>query len=139
MKRDVIKMLLNREGNVDNNVKKKILIGLGILAFLGVCAIGVIGYVGVKAAGYLISIAPSKEQVGTLTQQLGEQGNVLLTTTKVASCLDVVQSHMNLNAWLIRPMSVNVANIYGTCIGNQATEPAQNEEKKGEEHDQSNF
>jgi hypothetical protein len=132
MKRDLIKTLLNRGKSLDNSIKKKLLIGVGVIALLGFFTAALIGYFGVKAAGYLISNAPTQDQFGALTEQLGEQGNVLLTTTKVASCIDVVQSHMNLNPWLTRPVSVNVANIYGTCIGKTVEEKVLVEEQQGE-------
>jgi uncharacterized membrane protein len=131
MKYELMKLLTSGNYKLDRRLSNKIFIAIGVFCVLFVLAIGAIGYFGFKISGYVISNAPTTEDLEKITQQIDEQGNVLLTTNKVVSCLDVVQSLMGLDPWLERPVSENLADIYGSCFWSQQEEPVQKEEGGG--------
>ncbi len=104
---------------MDKALKKKILIGLGVLGLILVIGVTLTAYVGFKTVGYLASKTPTQEQVGVITQNLVDQGKALVGTSTSMSCIAEVKSHMNLSVWLSRAISENLNNIIKACFETQ--------------------
>jgi hypothetical protein len=125
MKKEIMMWLLSRRqgAEMDKALKKKIFIGLGIFGLVLVTGVTLTVYVGFKTVGFIASKAPTQEQVGALTQNLSLQGTALVAATTSATCLTEVQSHMNLNVWLSRPIAENTSKLFKACFETQRLEP----------------
>lgn len=125
MKKEIMMWLLSQKQGtgMDKALKKKIFIGLGILGLVLVVGVTLTVYIGFKTVGFIASKAPTQEQVGALTQNLSAQGKALVGATTSTTCLAEVQSHMNLNVWLSRPIAENTTKLFKACFETQKLEP----------------
>lgn len=117
MKKQIFYWLMSQRHNIDRRLKKKLLIGLGVVGALVIVGGVILTYVGYKATTYLISNAPTQDQISVMASDLKNQSQKVLEGTIQKNCLSQLQAHLNLGVWLSRPISENTAKISSACFG----------------------
>lgn len=136
----ILMWLMSQRHGMDRNLKKKIIIGLGVFAAFIFIGLGMLTYLGVKTAGLLIAKIPPQEQVVSMTQSISEKGKSLVAQVTPVNCWLTFQSYLNLNIWLTKPLSENTDNLIKACLS--APQPEQKSNKNNMEegkNDQSDF
>lgn len=129
MKKMILMWLMSQRHGMDRNLKKKIIIGLGIFAAFIFIGLGMLTYLGVKTAGLLIAKVPPQEQVVTMTQTISEKGKSLVAQVTPVNCWLTFQSYLNLNVWLTQPFSENTDKLIKACLSSSQLEQKSTHEK----------
>lgn len=117
MKKQIFYWLMSQRHNIDRRLKKKLLIGLGVVGALVIVGGVILTYVGYKTTTYLISKAPTQDQISVMASDLKNQSQKVLDVSIQKNCLSELQAHLNLGVWLSRPISENTAKISSACFG----------------------
>lgn len=136
----ILMWLMSQRHGMDRAMKKKIIIGLGFFAILIFVGLGILTYLSVKTASFLIAKVPPQEQVISMTQSISEKGKSLVAQVTPVNCWLTFQSYLNLNIWLTKPLSENTDNLIKACLS--APQPEQKSNKNNteeEKNDQSDF
>ena len=120
---------MSKRHGMDKAMKKKIIIGLGIFAAFIFIGLGMLTYLGVKTAGFLIAKIPPQEQVVSMTQSLSEKGKSLVGQVAPVNCWLTFQSYLNFNIWLTKPLSENTDNLIKACLSTSQLEQKSTNEK----------
>jgi membrane-anchored glycerophosphoryl diester phosphodiesterase (GDPDase) len=116
MKKVILMWLMSQQNGVDKSMKKKIIIGLGVFGIFVFVGLGIVTYLGVKTASFLIAKIPPQEQVVSMTQALSEKGTSLIGKVAPINCWLTFQSYLNLNIWLTKPLSENTDSLIKACL-----------------------
>ena len=108
--------MVNSRHKADSGTKKKIKIGLSVLAFVFVIGLGLVSYLGIKVAGAVIANAPSKQQTEVIAQNILKHSQTAVIGVTSVNCWTTIQSHLNVSKWLISPISENIAAIVNACL-----------------------
>ncbi len=117
MKRQIFYWLMSQRHNIDLGLKKKLLIGLGVVGAFVVVGGVILTYVGYKTTTYLISKAPTQDRISVIASDLKSQSQKVLEGSSQTNCLSELQAHLNLGVWLSKPISENAAKISSACFG----------------------
>lgn len=137
MKKQLVYWLMSQRHSIDRGLKKKLMIGAAVVG--GFILIGgiIATYIGIKATSYLVSKAPTQEQISVLATDIKNHGQAVISGTVQKDCLSELQAHMNLSIWISKPINESAARISKACFNQQSTnEP---ETTKGAENDQNNI
>lgn len=85
----------------------------GAFIFIG---LGLLTYLGIKTANFLIAKVPPQEQVMTMTQTISDKGKDLIVQVAPVNCWLTFQSYLNLNIWMTKPFSENTDNLIKACL-----------------------
>lgn len=129
MKKKILMWLMSQRHGMDRAMKKKIIIGLGIFGAFIFIGLGLLTYLGIKTANFLIAKVPPQEQVMTMTQTISEKGKSLVAQVTPVNCWLTFQSYLNLNVWLTQPFSENTDSIIKACLSSSQLEQKSTNEK----------
>lgn len=117
MKALIINWLMSQGHKIDHKLKKKLIIGFGVVVSLVFIGGVFLTYIGYKTTTYLISKVPSQEQLSGISVEIQNQSQKLLNGAIPENCLSQIQAHVNLNVWLTQPIAHNAAKISEACFG----------------------
>ena len=129
MKNQILKTILYQFLNMNKSLKKKLLIGAGILGVFILLIVGFTAYLGFKATSYLVTQVSNQPQVTNMVGQVATQGQQALTSVTSQGCLQQLQAHLNVNVWIQNSMTENTNKILSACLGQ--AQPEKNQEWGG--------
>ena len=116
MKKQILSLILANHHKMDRSLKKKILIGIGVLSVFYLVILGALSYTAIQTGRYLIAKAPNQEQLVTIVQNVNLQSQKVAGNLVSIGCLEQVQGLFNVQTWLKIPLSENIEKIIGSCF-----------------------
>lgn len=117
MKKYLIYLFLSQRHRLDRSMKRKLFIIAGVGGFVLLLGLGATAFVGVKAAGYVMGLFTSQNQIGSAAVGLKTEGQKILGQATSPGCLAEIQNHMRLDPWLNRPISESTSKLGKACFG----------------------
>jgi hypothetical protein len=115
MKKEILWMLLNSKQRMNRSLKKKIIIGLGLISIVAFVCVGIAGVFAYKAGSYLFDKV-SALPVDKISSEALKGGQILSKTLSAHTCTSSLSKLLLLETWINKPLSESFNSVTESCF-----------------------